>query len=79
MSVADEEGDRYVSPLDVAPHSRLSRAAHQLVDRLCGSVGLRPPRPAPRSSLWQRLRGERIAPERLPGIRPHAEVGEARV
>lgn len=61
VSIADEEGDRYLSPLDVAPHSRLSRGAHQLVDRLCVQVGLRPPRPMPRSSLWQRLRGERIA------------------
>jgi cellulose biosynthesis protein BcsQ len=60
VSIADEEGDRYISPLDVAPHSRLSRGAHMLVDKLCAEVGVLPPRPMPRSSLWERLRGERI-------------------
>jgi MinD-like ATPase involved in chromosome partitioning or flagellar assembly len=80
VSVADEEGDRYVSPLDVAPHSRLSRSAHELVDRLCATVGIQPPRPMPRSSLWQRLRGERAA-SALHGNRPlqHVETGEVTV
>ncbi|MEN9935033.1 MAG: hypothetical protein RLZZ387_1612 [Chloroflexota bacterium] len=59
VSRADEEGERYLSPLDVSPHSPLSRATHQAADRLCAEVGLRPPRPMPRSSLWQRMRGER--------------------
>ena len=61
VSIADEEGDRYLSPLDVAPHSAFTRAVHQLVDALCHQTGLTPPLPMPRSSLWQRLRGERAA------------------
>lgn len=60
VSMADEEGDRYISPLDVGQHSRFSRAAHQIVDALCHKAGLRPPLPLPRSSFWQRLRGEQI-------------------
>lgn len=79
VSIADEEGDRYLSPLDVAPHSRLSRSAHLLVDRLCAEVGLRPPRPMPRSSLWQRLRGERIAPAHTGAVQPRTEMGEVAV
>jgi cellulose biosynthesis protein BcsQ len=59
VSLADEEGDRYLSPLDIAPHSRLARAVHQLVDTLCRQVGLCPPQPMPRSSLWQRVHGEK--------------------
>jgi hypothetical protein len=66
VSLAVEEGDRYLSPLDVAPHSAFSRAVHQLVDQLCRQVGLQPPAPMPRSSLWQRLRGE--TPVVLPGL-----------
>jgi cellulose biosynthesis protein BcsQ len=66
VSLADEEGDRYLSPLDVAPHSKLSRGVYQLVEQLCATVGLRPPKPMPTSSLWQRLRGEK--PATLPGM-----------
>jgi cellulose biosynthesis protein BcsQ len=71
VSLADEEGDRYLSPLDIAPHSRLARAVHQLVDTLCQQVGLCPPRSMPRSSLWQRMRGEK--PVLASG--PNANVG----
>lgn len=60
VSMADEEGDRYLSPLDVAPHSKFSRAVHHVVESLCQQTGLRPPLPMPKSSLWQRLRGEQI-------------------
>jgi MinD-like ATPase involved in chromosome partitioning or flagellar assembly len=64
VSAADEQGERYVSPFDIAPHGRLARSAHQLVDRLCAEVGLRPPHSMPRSNLWQRLRGNQVAVER---------------
>lgn len=60
VSIADEEGDRYIAPLDVAPHSKFTRAAHLIVDQLCKQVGLHPPYPMPKSSWIQRLRGERI-------------------
>ena len=59
VSMADEEGDRYLSPLDVAPHSKFSRAVHELVEQLCAQTGLRPQQPMPKSSLWQQLRGEK--------------------
>jgi hypothetical protein len=66
--MADEEGDRYLSPLDVAPHSRFTRAVYHSVEQLCTQTGLRPSLPTPRSSLWQRLRGEQItmAPHAVP-------------
>lgn len=68
VSMADEEGDRYLSPLDVAPHSKFSRAVHHMVDALCTQTGLRAPLPMAKSSLWQQLRGEKIAPLTLPAI-----------
>ena len=58
--MADEEGDRYLSPLDVAQHSTFSRAVHHIVDTLCQQIGLRPPAPMPKSSLRQRTRGEKM-------------------
>ncbi len=61
VSIADEDGDRYISPLDVAPHSSFSRAVHGVVDALCHTLELATPLPMPRSSWWQRLRGEQIA------------------
>jgi cellulose biosynthesis protein BcsQ len=61
VSLADEEGDRYLSPLDVAPHSKLSCAVHEIVEAFCAQVGLKPPKPMPRSSFLQRLRGEKPA------------------
>jgi MinD-like ATPase involved in chromosome partitioning or flagellar assembly len=60
VSMADEEGDRYLSPLDVAPHSTFTRAVYHVVQALCDQTSLRPPLPMPKSSLWQRLRGEKI-------------------
>jgi hypothetical protein len=68
--MADEEGDRYLSPLDVAPHSAFSRSVHHIVQRLCDQTGLKPALPMPKSSLWQRLRGEKIAmvPTTVPAV-----------
>jgi hypothetical protein len=76
VSMADEEGDRYLSPLDIAPHSRFTRSVQQIVQSLCDATGLRPPLPMPKSSLWQRLRGEQIAasPATLSTALPIAEV-----
>ena len=70
VSMADEEGDRYLSPLDVAPHSKFTRAVHHVVQSLCDQTGLRPPQPMPKSSLWQQFRGEKIAlvPTTLPAV-----------
>jgi Mrp family chromosome partitioning ATPase len=77
VSMADEEGDRYLSPLDVAPHSRFSRAVHHTVQRLCEQTGLTPSLPMPRSSLWQRLRGERVA--MVPTTAPAVGAAEVQV
>jgi hypothetical protein len=68
VSMADEEGDRYLSPLDVAPHSKFSRAVHEMVNELCVQTGLRPPREMPKSTFWQALRGEK------PSLIPTASV-----
>jgi MinD-like ATPase involved in chromosome partitioning or flagellar assembly len=70
VSMADEEGDRYLSPLDVAPHSTFSRSVHHIVQRLCDQTGLKPALPMPKSSIWQRLRGEKIAmvPTTVPAV-----------
>ncbi len=73
VSMADEEGDRYLSPLDVAPHSTFSRAVHHLVSTLCAETRLTPPLPMPRSSLLQRLRGEKVASLPVANVSP-AEV-----
>ncbi|HEY0739335.1 MAG TPA: AAA family ATPase [Herpetosiphonaceae bacterium] len=59
VSIADEDQDRYISPLDVMPHSPFSRAVHELVEVLCQELGLNPRKPMPKSSLWHRLRGNR--------------------
>lgn len=61
ISIAKEAGDQYVSPLSVAPHSRYSRAIHHAVDTFAALTGLRLTQPMPKSSLWQQLRGEKIA------------------
>jgi MinD-like ATPase involved in chromosome partitioning or flagellar assembly len=76
VSMADEEGDQYLSPLDVAPHSRFSRAVHHIVQALCDRTGLKPSLPMPRSSLWQRLRGEKIAllPSGVPVVGVHHDT-----
>ena len=75
VSMADEEGDRYLSPLDVAPHSTFTRAVHHIVQHLCDQTGLSPRQPMPKSSLWQRLRGEKVT--LLPTVVP--AVGGAEV
>ena len=76
VSIADEESDRYLSPLDVAPHSKFSRAIHQIAQAFCDQTGLRPPQPMPKSSFLQQLRGEKVtmAPTAVPMI-AGAEVG----
>lgn len=70
VSMADEEGERYLSPLDVAPHSKFTRAVHHIVQALCDQTGLTPALPMPKSSFWQQLRGEKIAlvPTTLPAV-----------
>lgn len=57
ISIADESQDRYLSPLDVMPHSRYSRAVYELVEVLCHELGLTPRFPMPKSTWWQKLRG----------------------
>jgi hypothetical protein len=61
-SLADEH-DGYISMLDIGPHSQFAAAAHAVTDTLCARLGLLPPLPHPRSTLWQRLdarlRGDR--------------------
>jgi cellulose biosynthesis protein BcsQ len=80
VSAADEQGDRYISPFDLAPHGRLACSAHQLVNQLCAEVGLRPPHAMPRSSLWQRLRGNQLASEcHATANRTMIDLGEASV
>lgn len=76
VSMADEEGDRYLSPLDVAPHSKFTRAVHHIVQTLCHQTGLAPSLPMPKSSLWQQFRGEKIAmaPTGMPGVGAQRET-----
>jgi cellulose biosynthesis protein BcsQ len=76
VSIADEESDRYLSPLDVAPHSTFSRAVHHMVQTFCEQTGLRPPRPMPKSTFWQQLRGEKVAV--VPGAMPAVAGVEVR-
>lgn len=61
-SLADEH-DGYISMLDIGPHSQFASAAHGIIETLCARLGLLPPLPQPRSSLWARLdarlRGDR--------------------
>jgi cellulose biosynthesis protein BcsQ len=56
ISTADECNDRYMSPIDVDPGSRMAQATHQMVERLCLTIGLTPPLPMPRSPWWARWR-----------------------
>jgi MinD-like ATPase involved in chromosome partitioning or flagellar assembly len=60
VSEADEYPDAYLSPLDLAPYGRFSRAVHQLVEKTCQLTGITPPLPMPSTSRWQRWRGEQI-------------------
>jgi hypothetical protein len=70
VSMADEEGDRYLSPLDIAPHSRFTRAVHRIVEDLCAQTSLKPALPMPKSSLWQCWRGEQVSinPVAIPAV-----------
>ena len=56
ISTADEYIERYVSPIDVDPGGRLAQATHQMVERLCLTIGLNPPVSLPRSPWWARWR-----------------------
>ncbi len=55
VSLANEEADRYVSPLDVGRFRPFSLAVHDLVDTICTVIGLTPPQPRPTASLFRRL------------------------
>jgi MinD-like ATPase involved in chromosome partitioning or flagellar assembly len=59
LSVADENQDRYVCPLDLKPYSKFSIGLHQVVENLCGQVGLHPRLPMPQASFIQRTFGNR--------------------
>jgi MinD-like ATPase involved in chromosome partitioning or flagellar assembly len=59
VSRADEEGDAYISPLDLQPWGRFSLAAHAVADQVAQLTGITPPLPLPRPSLWQRVWGGR--------------------
>jgi cellulose biosynthesis protein BcsQ len=56
-SLADEQ-ENYVSMLEIGPHSRFSRAVHEVADTLCIQLGITPPLPQPRSSIWARLQAQ---------------------
>lgn len=58
LSEADEVPDRYVSALDIAPHSKFVRTVYGVANQLCQAVGVTPPLPTPRSGWWQRFRGD---------------------
>lgn len=60
VSLADEEVDAYISPLDVAPYSKFTRAVYQLAEDTCQALGVTPPLPMPRLKLWQRMWGEQM-------------------
>lgn len=55
VSMANEEADRYVSPLDVGRFRPFSLAVHTIVDSMCEVIGLVPPQPMPSVGWWQRL------------------------
>lgn len=55
VSIADEQGDAYISPLDVSPWSRFSLAVYDLVDAVCQRTELRPPLQKPNPTLVQRV------------------------
>ncbi len=79
VSIAHEDGDRYLSPLDVAPHSAFSRAVYSLVDGLCQTLQLETPLSKPRSSWWQRLRGEQIDLQQPQLALPQPSTGNATI
>lgn len=54
VSLANEEADRYVSPLDVGKFRPFSLAVHAIVDEMCRVIGLPLPQPKPTVSLFRR-------------------------
>lgn len=59
VSIADEEGDAYISPLDVSPWSPFSLAVYDLVEAICQRTALHPPLAKPKPNVFQRLFGGR--------------------
>ncbi len=59
VAIADEEGDHYISPLDVAQWSPFSRAIYDLVDGVCQLTGIQSPLAKPTANLLQRIFGSR--------------------
>ncbi len=74
ISHAKQVRDAYITPYDIAPHSVLIRTCHAIVDALIAEHGLAAA-PRPQSSLWQRLRGERVV---MPPASTIAEMREVR-
>ena len=54
VSLANEESDRYVSPLDVGRFRPFSLAVHNIVEEMCRIIGLPLPQPKPSVSLFRR-------------------------
>lgn len=54
VSLANEEADRYVSPLDVGRFRPFSLAVHTIVEEMCRITGLPLPQPKPTVSLFRR-------------------------
>lgn len=59
VSRADEEGDTYISPLDLQPYGKFALATHTIADSIAQLTGMQPPLPLPRGAWWQRLLGSR--------------------
>lgn len=59
VGIADEEGDVYISPIDVAPWSSFSMAVYDIVEAICQRADIRTPLPKPTPTLWQKLWGGR--------------------
>lgn len=54
VSLANEETDRYLSPLDAGRFRPFSLAVHNIVEEMCGIIGLPLPQPKPSVSLFRR-------------------------
>ncbi len=54
VSLANEEPDRYVSPLDAGRFRPFSLAVHNIVEEMCHIIGLPLPQPKPAVSLFRR-------------------------
>lgn len=59
VSRADEDGDAYISPLDLQPYGKFALATHTIADTIAQQTGMQPPLPMPRGSWWQRVVGSR--------------------